>query len=310
MENHVTQTKKFGLRILPYDGRDFGYFKIHSKPKLGAEQIPDFMLYQPIILNQLSLDFCFAFAGAESEGILTGKQFDPLYIATKTFQVMGEWENYGADLRSLCKAITQYGALFAGEGPYTFGTGLSTDKDRNSLANWQNWPQELDVVASLNRIASFFGVIDYSVGDAFDCFIQAMYNNLSQKNEKRSVIFGVLWRPEWTMSPGGIIVDSGYSIPAGDGHAIEVIGQKTINGQPYVVVQNHWGQQYGDNGLYYFPRSVIDKEATTNLGAYMFSNIEKETALWYIQNGIIINQNWSIQILISAINFLKGLFQN
>ena len=71
----------------------------------------------------------------------------------------------------------------------------------------------------------------------------------------RPLSAGVMWMSSWDATP--IIQNTGTS--ALGGHAIKIAGWKQINGQPYLVIQNSWGQNMGDIGLWYFPREIVNK---------------------------------------------------
>jgi hypothetical protein len=66
---------------------------------------------------------------------------------------------------------------------------------------------------------------------------------------------GICWMQEWDSNS---VVDKLGTIVAG-GHAVKIAGWKQINNVPYMVIQNSWGTQMGDNGLWYFSRDVFNK---------------------------------------------------
>lgn len=254
------------------------------------------------ILDQSVLDFCTGFASCVGNALIQGRSFDPLFQFAKIKQVRGEYEGYGASLRDACQALKNYGGLPKELSPFTIGTGNNTDRDRMFLANWNNWPVGLDSTAKIFKIGSYFKV-DTSTSDAFDSFRSTLYLH---RTERRGIIFGLYWRPEWTSVPGGIIFDSNYASPEGFPHCVLLVGQTIIKGIPYIILQNSWGQSAGDHGFYYFPRSVINKEARSNFGAFTFVDLSPGDARYYLDNGIKIGDNWIVQ----GFKVLKTFFSN
>jgi len=142
-------------------------------------------------------------------------------------------------------------------------------KDRDFLANWMNWPSYYDMYAADHRKQSFFKV-DGSY-DTFDNIRSALWKH---KDEEQSVYTGATWKNSWTHAPGGIIPKV-YE-PTGYGHAFKIYGQKTIDRELFLVAQLSNGKNIGDQGKFYFPREVVNKEFV--FGNYMFVDMTKETA--------------------------------
>lgn len=258
------------------------------------------------VKNQFDLDFCSAYASTEADEAIYGDTFDPNYRMAKTKQIRGEWQAYGANLRDAMQAATSYGSLPKKLSPFVHNfpnSGSPAEKDRNFLANWNNWPAELDHIAAAHRDGSFFKVD--GPGDAFDNIRSTLWLH---RQERRGVFFGLYWKGDWVVTLGGIIKDSGYTDPAfnGNAHAILIVGQKMIEGVPYLVIQNSWGPSLGDHGFFYFPRSVINKEYRTGFGAYTITKLSPGSAEWYLQNGITLGDNWINQLCKILITFFGG----
>lgn len=282
MPQDKNKPDKFGLVPLPKQDKgkkDFSHHKVVGT--LGASQIMnnDFIVAEPLeILNQYDLDFCAAFSTTEVGEDLIQIPLCPLWQMAKIKQVMGSWQSYGADLRSACKAAITFGFLPRVLSPFTHMTGnQSTDKDRDFIANWANWPANLDLQASPNEMGSYLSVD--GPNDDFNNIRSALLNS-KNTGIKQTVEFGLMWRPEWTNAPGGIIPEANYSIPEGDGHAIKFFGQKTViqGKEPYLVMQQSWGDSVGDHGKFYFPRSVINLEAKSGFGIFIFNPASKSKA--------------------------------
>ena len=231
-----------------------------------------------IIQNQTDLDFCPAYSIAEIQHGLWGNLMSPLWQMAKIKEVMGEYLSGGADLRSACKSTTDYGSIPNACSPFTHNTGVAaTDKDRNFLANWLNWPISLDGLGKTFKDLSYFAV-DGS-NDFFDNIRSTLAMHSNQRNG--GVIIGLEWQESWTYNNKGIIPDV-VPTTTGDPHAMRIIGQKTLPGEkePRLVFQQSWGtevynQPIGDNGLYYFPRSVVNHFETLGYGCFTLSRTNK-----------------------------------
>lgn len=255
-----------GLRKLPIDHRDYSHAKTF---RLGAAPLPplppEYILLSTLE-NQLSTDECSAFSSSAVRDTQKGIEFSEDYMFSKEKQIEGTYKTFGADLRMPCQAAITYGFL-----PKTIAPDMtSAMKGRDFIANWENWDIKLDSEAIKYRPGGYFAV-DGNF-DMFDNIRSAMWHH---QDEKVTVFVGATWFDEWTEAPGGII-PSVYRNVAG-GHAFKIAGWKTINGIPYLVCQNSYGAAFGDNGLFYFSREIVNKEFT--YGAYYFlDNVPQQVA--------------------------------
>ena len=145
---------------------------------------------------------------------------------------------------------------------------MSEQRDRNFLADYRNWPSELDEEALKHRKKSYFAV-DIQ-GDIFDSFRSALWENIEKKC---SILTGCIWELNWIDSPGGIIPEEKGMQQ--EGHAFKIFGQKNINGQLYLVAQLSNGEEIGDNGIFYFSREVANR-VFKGFGAFMFLDEDPE----------------------------------
>jgi C1A family cysteine protease len=199
---------------------------------------------------------------------------------------MGDWKTWGADLRSACKSAQKYGAIEEEDEQYSLGRNT-----RDAIANWENWFNSLDLKAIMHRQHSYFRV-DKGPHDTFDNIRVAMYKN------KASVVSGAVWQAEWTTARGGVIPKTSWQKLMG--HALKIFGWKTINGEPYLIIQNSYGGDIGDKGLFYFPREVINRDFT--FGAFSFVDLTPEQVQYLIKNGKIY-ENWWTKLWV----FIRGL---
>ena len=94
------------------------------------------------------------------------------------------------------------------------------------------------------------------------------------RTEKRAGGTGCLWQGQWTHANNGIIPSE--SQQSGVGHFIILIGKKTIDNTPYLIAQNSVGQNVGQNGLYYFDRTTVNKEFI--YGSYTVKDMPQKEA--------------------------------
>lgn len=238
-------------------------------------------------LNQLDLDFCTGFATAELQYALFGIPIDPLYQMSKIKEVRNEYTSYGASLRDACNSVINYGSLPLVLTPYLYNN-TPASKTRDFLANWANWPVALDKNASKYKDMSYFTVD--GIYDMFDNIRSTLQMHLQ---ERRAVTIGLFWHDEWTEATGGLIPTIMPTGTSGGGHDMAIIGQKTINGILYLILQQSWGPTAGDNGVYYFPREIIDAISLQGYGCYAFSRVDKSG---------LTGMNWFMGLLTSLFN--------
>lgn len=256
-----------GLLPTPKDGRDFSLGGVFGVIDIKTVPNSDFMVATPLeIKDQRDLDFCTGYSLAAVSEDQEGVALDPAFVFAMIKRERGEWQSWGADLRSGCKVATKVGFIAKGDNPEDY-----SGKSRNFLANWNNWNNLDDLlkIATKHVKQSYFKV-DGSY-DTFDNFRAALWQH---RAEKRSIYTGCVWRSNWTYAKGGIIPKTAGT--ASVGHAFKICGQKNINGELHLVVQNSYGTDVGDGGLFYFPRSVVNRDF--NFGGYIFKDMPTEIA--------------------------------
>ena len=252
----------YGLRALPPDPRDFALGAFYDLPKL--EELPEeYFLMPKKILDQKDSDFCTAFASVAASMDQENVELSPEFTFAMTKEIEGDFQSWGADLRTAAKSHVKIGALDIRMAPFSIKTHA-----RDFLAHWENWPQELRDKAAVHKKQAYF-----SVEGPYDLFSTIMASLWKFRLELRSVFTGALWRPEWTRAPGGRIPNE--ELPKkGFGHAFKICGWKQIHGEPHLIAQLSNGEDQGDKGFFYFPRSIVVKEFT--YGCFMFADLPKE----------------------------------
>ena len=245
-----------GLLPTPPDSRDFSLAGVFGAIDVKSIPNEDFFVGEPTIKNQGRTDLCTAFSACLVSEYQEEIELSPEFFFSQIKKIRGEYKQWGADLRSGCKAAQEVGFLARMDAPFSLA-----DKGRDFLANWKNWPDELLPLAKKHVKESFFKVD--GPYDNFDNIRVALWQN---KGQKRAIYTGCVWRDGWTFSAGGVIPKS--NVAKSFGHAFAIDGQKIINGVPYLRVPNSAGDSVGDKGFFYFPREVVNRDF--NFGSYMF----------------------------------------
>jgi hypothetical protein len=276
-----TQETQFigGAKLNKPKIRDFKYEKLFGI----ATGIPDnYIVGTTKIKNQELTDNCVGFASSTVSELQEKIELSPLYQFAKIKELEGNI-GFGADIVSGPKSLVKFGSLEQTLCPFTI------DKDRDFLANHENWPVDLDISALTHKKKSYF-----SVGNGFDTIKSAIWTN------KSAIITGVMWQDVWIGNKTGMINTVGKGIL---GHAIAVIGFKKINNIDYLVIQNSYGETVGDKGLYYFSRDVVNKCFVW--GKYILVDMlpqEAKVLIWSAQIKIIDKLIKALQSLIININ--------
>lgn len=257
--------KKFGFTLAEIQKAN----NIINPNKIRSGQVITIPSRPIKILDQTDLDFCSAFLGVETQYALWGIEMCPLWLMSQEKKLRGEYKGFGANLRDVTRALVKVGSLPKILSPYTHNTGNRTDKERDFLANWTNWATDLYNFAIKYKDASYFNV-DGPLDD-FDDIRSALWIN---RQERRIVLFGSEWMSDWVMAKNGIIPKEMPENRLG-GHAYGFIGQKTINGEVYLIKQGTWGEKYGDHGLYYFPRNIVNQMVKQGYGKFTVSRTNK-----------------------------------
>lgn len=211
------------LKNTKHDKRDYSHKRTFGS--FPIHQLPKEYLLLSDILDQGNEFTCTAQSACAIQETEHGISFDPKWFYRKEGEVSGSPSMFGYDMRTLMKT----GCIMGFK------------------------PKDLDEVEAIKyKELSYFNV-DKEL-DKFDDIRVAMW---LAKDEKRCVVVGSEWFKDW-MTSDGIISNTKPTQPIG-GHAFKIAGWTTKNDIEYLVVQNSWGNGVGDNGLFYFPREIVNK---------------------------------------------------
>jgi C1A family cysteine protease len=276
---------KNGLKPSTEDKRDFKMGAYYTLPSLS--ELPLSFSFPTLkVKDQGETFMCAAFAASTLSELEEGVELSPEYIYAKAKQINGDYTDDGLELRDVCKALVKYGSLEQKEAPFSLQTHPGA-----FLADWRNWPTELDQKAICHKKGSYWQVV--GPYDHYDNIRAAIWKF---RAKKQGVLFGVDWN--WNVSDPLI-----QSVPSsGSGHALPEIGWNE-KGED---IQNSYGTNIGDKGHFYFSRAVIN-HFVEKYGAFMFFDITPEEAQYYLQNGIKDTDNWLLGLLKVGLNLLKDI---
>lgn len=257
------QDKIGGLELKEPDRRDFSYVGVFGAPDLSYLPAGDWLTGNIWPKDQGNTDMCTGFGLAGVREDTEDEPLSPEWLFAQIKKLRGDPLAWGGDLNSGCKVAVK-GALARAQSPNDFRV---EKRDRDFLAQAKNWP-DLEAAAAPHRAESFLRVD--GPHDTFDNARAFLWEN---RNYKRSIYTGCMWRPGWSRAPGGVIPRS--AIAGGVGHCFKIAnGQKIINGKPHLIIQNSSGPEAGDGGLFYMSREVANREL--KFGMYAFIDMAPE----------------------------------
>lgn len=217
-----TQSFKSGLKPQKPDRRDYSHHKTYGS--VGTIELPDEYVLPSGILNQGVGFKCTAYSTAAVEETHFGYPFDPEWFYDQEGVEAGAFSSDGYDMR----------------------TTMATAKDRGV--------KPLDQSKPIVKEDDY-----YAIDGKFDLFDNVRVAMWMAQSEKRCAMLGAMWYQEWFYAHGGIVPTT-YKKRVGL-HATKCAGWKKLpDGEIYMVIQNSVGMGLGDQGMYYIPRSVFNKE--------------------------------------------------
>jgi hypothetical protein len=282
-----------GLRPITPDERDFKLGAITTLP--DPKTIPDFVFTGPYLNYETQEeDDCSAFAVCKAselqENVLLDRKFQFALSKSKS----GDPEEWGQDLRTALLTPVKLGSLERENRPPELeNRPLSYLR---YLTNWGDIKKLLNLSIT-HRKKSVVFIFPSQGMDYFDTILASMWKF---KEEKRAVVFGTIFDVPLTST----FLKGRWT--NGSGHAMLFIGKRTINGEPYLIAQNHYPGYAGENGVHYLDRERVNQSAEV-FGAGMFVDYSPEEIQWLIENNLKIEDSWLKGILIAIIKALLDL---
>lgn len=287
------QDKKKKLGGLILKEKDPRNLKLGAIIKLPAlSELPKEFILEPLeVKHQGDSDFCSSYASCLLSELQEGVQLEPSWTFAFSKEMTGDPEEWGQSLYAILKAHREAGALKKADSPLSLETSTT-----DTLRYLKNWPSHLKALAFPQRKKTYF-----EVSGKYDSFDNIRASIWYFRKQQKGVLIGVQFG--WSLSQ--IVMDTGDD--SGFGHAMAVIGFTEREGKEYLVVQNSYGKEAGENGRHYFSREVINK-FVDRYGAFMMTDIPRESADQMIATGTLISDNWVIGLLKASSHFFKDLF--
>lgn len=202
--------------------------------------------------NQKNSVRCTAYGTAVNGGYIHGARFHPDWQAAKIGQLQRRSVDVnGGDPNATMKSQRDYGYA-----PYeSIPTAFSLE--RNSIENtgMDIFGTLYDLAAEPYKAAGFVKV-DGPL-DLFDDVKSALVQAYDKATGKGACVqaFG-RWYQEWTNQN---IIKNGYENFEGYHHYL-FVDFETINGIEYLIAQNSYGENVGEDGFHRFPRDIVNRE--------------------------------------------------
>lgn len=268
---------KNSLLELPKDDRDLKLGSIFRKEiKVPNE---DFIVADLPVLDQGNTMLCAAYSAVLASMQQEKVELSPFYQALKANQLGANIFEEGTDLRRICKTAIKFGSLETSQCPQNIAF----------LRDFHDLPAQYDFLAKNHAKESFFSVEDYGI-DKFDSIRNALWEH------KSFVITGMKWRASWTNGDG--MIKDGYE-DDGFGHAFTFVGQRILDGETYLIAQLSNGTEIGDEGRFYFPRKIVNKECS--YGNFCFIDMPVDTAKTLVKWNLSSKWSWLISCILEIL---------
>lgn len=200
------------------------------------------------------------------------------YQEAKTFQIMGVKDTLmGADPRAGFLSGCIFGHLPQSVAPFSLPS-----QNEQYVTNFLNWDQSNDTTAEQHIDPDFVLVTPSDTLDQFDAIKSALIDG---EASREVVNVWTAWYSEWNETQMGIVPTS-YGASVND-HFYTIFDFCTIDNIEYLKALPAQGIGYGNAGVLYFPREVINKEvAMPNMGAGMVKDVSELPQFAYFDNCI------------------------
>jgi hypothetical protein len=279
-----------GLIESKRDPRNFQFGAVYKLPKLD-EILDEFEVDVPIrIKDQKNTDYCTAYAGTAVSEDQEDIELDEIYQFHKAKQIQGDLHGWGCDLESMVKSLTRFGSIPKMHAKF------SVDTPRTQIVDSESWDLSLDMIATQYRKESYLEV--KGPYDKFDNIRATLWKSKAE-GLQQSIITGAMWCDEWSRAKKGVVTKN---YKGTFGHAFKVYGTAIKNGEVMLKCQLSNGTQFGDDGIFYFAREVVNKAFVYQ--AFILVDTPKEVIKEHIEQGARIDDTWFIKLIKRIIWFI------
>lgn len=281
------ETLQGGLNPKKDDVRDFKLGRITKLPEV--EKLPyEFYLFPLDTEHQGNSDFCSAFSTTGMSELQEGVSLSPEWSFAASKKLSKDKNEWGQDMRTAMKAHVEYGAIKKEDSPFSIDTHSA-----KFLRDIDNWPEELFEKAKEHKKESYFEVTGQH--DHFDNIRATIWKF---RNLKRAPGIGLMWG--WKMDNPFIETPS----QNGYGHMLYAIGWTKEKGKDWIILQNSYGDQVGQNGRYFISREALNP-MVERYGSYMFVDLPKDVAKYMSDKGVSMKWSWLIKIVVALKKLLS-----
>ena len=156
--------------------------------------------------------------------------------------------------------------------------------------------QEKEEDAIKHKREAYFRITAQYPLDWFDAIRVAMWIT---QDERRTVSMATPWYPEWMNPQNGVVTTPYSELSKASWHNWKVSGWKTINGKLYLTSKPWLGKYYGDNGLAYFSREIVNNiMVISGTGAFTLDKIMPDEI-----------KTVDLTVIESLVNFMQNLLK-
>ncbi len=242
--------RRYGRHRDKPDARDYKFNA--SLPGTAPLEPVDLSGSCPTTRDQGQLGSCTAFATTQMVHFVRTKEAlpewrpSPLFAYYATRKIEGTVrQDAGAEVRDALKSTVDFGVV--PEHEWKYKVARFTDKP----------PTRVFHNARMNQTIQYHRITDGSEQEMKQCFAEGY-----------PFIFGFMvyesFESDVTASTGIIPLPQVNTEQLLGGHCMMAVGWKMIDGQPYVICQNSWGEGWGNVGFCYLPMAYMTDATLTN----------------------------------------------
>lgn len=269
-----------GCKPIRPDHRD----KKFTKVAFGAPLLPTFpkTLGRPRrkVKDQNGSQSCTAHATTLAAEYQDQEELSAAFTWSRICKALNNFSPDGADPRTAMSVGHDIGYLPQSTAVHSF------PQDSDIAGDWRPYGPFFLEKAEPFKKAAYIRIP--KVGDWFDTIRTALLRG--QAENQVVMAFGP-WREGWAEK-----IIPNEATPAAGWHAFVFIDFDTVDGTQYLILQNSYGNAFGDHGFQYMPRSVINRDfALWGTGLFVFRDLtpeqielaKEETPFGQIQRAIL-----------------------